>query len=109
MVARGTSLLSGSAFGDVAFVADRAVVGDTPRALLQAVDVERADLATDERIVFLLGYEACCALLPGVPLRAASSTASGPAFAAWRGRVTAPLHRDVIEAPTLRLSTTSAR
>ena len=98
-IPRGTSLLSGSAFGDVVFTATSTVVGPdaAPLDALRAVDVECGDLANDEAIVFLLGYEACCALLPGVAYRAAPAS-HGPPLGVWRGRV---------QATTLPMSTTT--
>ncbi len=88
-IPRGTSLLSGSAFGDVVFTATSSLVAPDapPLAALAAIDAWRGELAAHERIVFLLGYEACCALLPGVPYRPVPATL-GPPLGVWRGRVT---------------------
>ena len=101
---RGTSLLSGSAFGDVVFTATAPLVSADaqPLELLRALDATRNDLAEDERIVFLLGYEACCALLPGEPYRP-TEPRFGPPLGAWRGRVQAPSSR----ATTMTTTTTS--
>jgi len=106
-IPRGTSLLSGSAFGDVVFTATSTLVAPdaSPLDALKRVDAERAGLADDERLVFLLGYEACCALMPGVPY--APATSLGPPLGVWRGRVQPPTSSAATPTPTKPTLTTT--
>jgi hypothetical protein len=82
------------AFGDVVGVLGEALVslpGDSPgpvgvREVLAVVDGARLSLAEDERIVFVLGYEACCALDPRAR-HLVPDPALGPQAIAWRLKV----------------------
>jgi len=119
---RGWCELRG-AFGDVVGVLGEPLAhvrGDalTPVSVLGVLDVvdgARSDLADDERIVFVLGYEACCALDPRTRHKM-PDPALGPAAIAWRLRVT-PLSStaptaspptSISAAPSLTLRTTAA-
>ncbi len=90
---RGWCELRG-AFGDVVGVLGEALVslpGDSPglvgvREVLAVVDGARLSLADDERIVFVLGYEACCALDPRAR-HLVPDPALGPEAIAWRLKV----------------------
>jgi para-aminobenzoate synthetase component 1 len=106
---RGVSLLAGPAFGGLALRRDAVLADADADAVLAAIDAARATLANDERVLFLLGYEASVALDSRAPRRG-HEPRLGPSCFAWRCAVI-----DVgdgitpqLPAPRLRLTTTTA-
>jgi anthranilate/para-aminobenzoate synthase component I len=91
-VERGISWLRGRAFGGgadgLALARIESLAEDDPDAVLAALDAARPQLAPDERLLFLLGYEASLSLDERTPRRA-HDPALGPACFAWRCRVVA--------------------
>jgi len=105
---RGISLLAGPAFGGLALRTESVLAVDDPDAVLVALDDNRASLAEDERLLFLLGYEASVALDPRAPRRA-HDPRLGPSCFVWRCRVVSdPLSSSSSSSGWLRLSTTTA-
>ncbi len=108
---RGVSLLAGPAFGSIALRRDAIVAEHDAAAVLAAIDDARSTLADDERVLFLLGYEASLSLDPRSPQRAHDERL-GPSCFAWRCSLIADLGRgDAAPAAahaTLSLTTTSA-
>ncbi len=101
---RGHCLLAGDAFGDVEFAPATALPNASPLELLAAIDAQRVSLDEDERIVFVLGYEACC-VLAGASVDV--DERFGPQVMGWRGRVRARELQATSPAPPLQLSTTT--
>jgi anthranilate/para-aminobenzoate synthase component I len=97
--------LAGDAFGDVEFAPVTSLPNGAPLELLAAIDAQRGTLDEDERIVFVLGYEACC-VLAGVNVDV--DERFGPQVFGLRGRVRARNIQATAAAPTLQLSTTPA-
>jgi anthranilate/para-aminobenzoate synthase component I len=80
---RGVTLLAGPAFGGLALRRSVVLAEDDAANVLAAVDAARGSLAVDERVVFLLGYEASLSLDPRAPRRA-HDRRLGPSCFAWR-------------------------
>ncbi len=111
-IPRGLVVL-GSGFGDVTGMIEASLVDPAAAAkdVLAAVDAARVDLGDQERVLFLLGYEACCALDEHAASRTTLDPSLGPAAGAWRLRVRAPLPpvpTSLSSPPGLRLRTTTA-
>lgn len=107
--------LLGPAFGDLEGTLTPVGVDDgAPAAeVLAAVDRLRGTLADDERLVFLLGYEACAALDPRARVLA-HDPSLGPATLVRRLRTTPPTTTPTTTpttattTPALRLTTTAS-
>jgi anthranilate/para-aminobenzoate synthase component I len=112
---RGVSLLAGPAFGGLALRCADVLAVDDAAAVLAAVDAARVALRPDERVLFLLGYEASLSLEPRAPRRA-HDVRLGPACLAWRCRLVddvnmaspPPASPLPLSLPSLSLSTTSS-
>ena len=110
-IPRGLVVL-GSGFGDVTGMIEASLVDPAAAAkdVLAAVDAARVDLGDQERVLFLLGYEACCALDEHAACRTTLDPSLGPAAGAWRLRLRAPLPPvppSLSSPPSLRLRTTT--
>jgi anthranilate/para-aminobenzoate synthase component I len=100
----------GPAFGDLAGTLSRVDVDDgaPASAILAAVDRLRGGLADDERILFMLGYEACAALDPRAQVRGHDPTL-GPASLVRRLQLgAAPTMPSPPLAPSVTVTTTTA-
>jgi anthranilate/para-aminobenzoate synthase component I len=121
-VERGVSLLGGPAFvgdgGALALTRVEILADGAADAVVDAADAAWPGLAPDERVLFLLGYEAANALDARAPRRAADPSL-GPECFAWRCRVVptptpTPTPTPSVELrpaaprPTLALTTTTA-
>ena len=85
---RGMTLLAGSAFGGIALRREAVLAEHDAAAVLGAVDGARRSLHDDERVLFLLGYEASLSLDPRAPRRAHDERL-GPSCFAWRCSIAA--------------------
>ncbi len=109
---RGISWLRGRAFGGgadgLALVRVESLAEDDPHAVLAVLDAARPRLAPDERLLFLLGYEASLSLDERTPRRA-HDPALGPACFVWRCRVAAAprVVPPATPAPALTTTTTA--
>jgi anthranilate/para-aminobenzoate synthase component I len=92
---RGFFLLRGPAFGGLCLRAERVLADEDGSSVLAAVDDARQTLAADERVLFLLGYEAAVELDPRAPRRRPDARL-GPAAFAWRCRVASDADVDFI-------------
>ncbi len=90
--------------GEDGVVADTISLDAAAADVLAAVDALRGGLADDERLVFLLGYEACCALDPRAHPGHPHDPTLGPQTALWRMKL-APTTTTAAPttAPSLRL------